>query len=228
MILSSVASDVTPLKRLVDSYRLRVVALDQSIPEIAHGRVDFQVRRGVCDAVRYLYENGHRRIALLSSPPKVFFRKEVRKGYEEGLENCGLDYREEYEILSVAERELSGGEIYEFENGKLCAEKLLALSPRPTAVICVNDITAAGLIRRLRELGVQVPEDLSVVGIDNSSFARMVTPALTTIDQSPFEAGFMVAGTLIDAISENRPFSGKIAITPRIVVRESVKRIGIF
>ena len=225
VILSSVASDIIPIKKLADTYRLRVVGLDQSIPEITHAKVDFHIRKGVMDAIRYLYENGHRRIALLSSPPRIFFRKEVRKGYEDGLQACGLPYREDYELFSATERELSGGEIYEFENGKLCADKLLALDPRPTAVICINDITASGLIQRLGERNVSVPDELSVIGIDNSFFARMVSPPLTSIEQSPFEAGFLVAAALIDAITENRAFTGRIDVEPRLVIRNSVKPI---
>lgn len=225
VILSTVTTDLAPLKVLIDSYRLRVIGLDQSIPELTHAHVDFQVRRAARDAVGYLARCGHRQIALVSSPVHTYSRKEVLRGYRDGLAEAKLDAIASFELFANTETELQSGEIYEFENGRLFAEKLLSLSPRPTAVLCVNDITAAGVLQRLGELGVNVPEDLSVMGLDNSSVSRLVSPALTTVDQSPFEAGMRVALSLIDALTADVPPREKITIEPRIVVRNSVRKL---
>lgn len=225
VILSSVTTDLAPLKALIDRYRLRIVTLDQSAPELTQGQVDFQVRRGAHEAVSFLCEAGHRRIALVSSPMHTFSRKQVRRGYREGLLAHGITPDESLEFFATAESELQSGEIYEFENGRLLADRLLSLPERPTAVLCVNDITAAGLLQRLGELKIAVPADLSVMGIDNSSVSRMVSPALTTVDQSPFEAGMRVALSLIDAVTADLSPRETITVEPRIVVRNSVQKL---
>ncbi len=225
VILSTVTTNLSPLKRLADAYRLRVMALDQSIPELTLGHVDFQVRRAAKDAVLFLAEYGHRRIALVSSPAHTYSRKEVLRGYRDGLTQADIKFDPTYELIATTETELQSGEIYEFENGRLFAEKLPELSPPPTAVLCINDITAAGVVQRLNELNISVPGDISVMGLDNSSVSRMVSPALTTVDQSPFEAGMQVAVSLIDAISADAPPRETISIEPRIVVRNSVQKL---
>ncbi len=225
VILSSVTTDLLPLKRLIDQYRLKVIALDQSMPQLSGARVDFQIRRAAFDAVCYLNECGHHRIALLSSPARIYSRKEVRRGYREALAACNLPFDETLELIATTETELASGEIYEFENGRLLANKLLALPERPTAVLCVNDITAAGVLQQLSESNVNVPGDVSVMGLDNSSISRMVSPSLTTVDQSPFEAGMRVALSLIDAMTEDRAPHETIEITPRLVVRNSVRKL---
>lgn len=225
VILSTVTSDLESLKKLADSYKLRVIALDQSIPELTHGHVDFQMRAAARDAVSYLIRCGHRKIALVSSPAHTYSRKEVLRGYREALKNAEIDHDPRFELIATTETELQSGEIYEFENGRLLADKLAELSPRPTAVLCINDITAAGVLQRLSEQKISVPDEISVMGIDNSSVSRMVSPALTTVDQSPFEAGLRVALSLIDAITADAPPREKITVEPRIVVRNSVRKL---
>lgn len=225
VILSSVSTNLSTLKGLMRSHQLRVVTLDQSMPEITSGCVDFQVRRGARDAVCYLSECGHKRIALLSSPAKLYSRKQVRRGYREGLSACGLPQDDTLEFFATAETELASGEIYEFENGRLLADKILELPDPPTAVLCVNDITAAGVLQRLSERGVRVPDDISVMGMDNSSVSRLVAPALTTVDQFPFEAGMRIALSLIDAMTAGQAPHECVEITPRIVVRQSVRKL---
>lgn len=223
VILSSVAAACAPIKRLCDRYGLKVMALDQSLSGVSLCLVDFQVRRAAQMAVRYLFDCGHRRIALVTSPPKLFSRKEVLRGFRDGVASCDIPAEDAPEIASSTERELLRGEVYEFENGKLLADKVLALSPAPSALLCVNDITAAGVIQRLHERGVRVPEDISVMGMDNIALARMISPALTTVDQYPFEAGLRAANALLDAVTTGRKPEKTIEIEPRIVNRASVQ-----
>lgn len=225
VILSGITTDLPPLKRLIEQHRLKVIALDRPLPELSAARVDFQFRKAAFDAVCYLNECGHRRIALLSGPTRIYSRKEVRHGYREALADCNLPFDESLELIATAETELEGGEIYEFENGKLLADKLLALRERPTAVLCANDITAAGVLRRLSESNVDVPGDISVMGLVNSSFSQMISPRLTAVDQSPFEAGMRATLSLIDAVLEDRTPDETIVITPQIVVHSSVRKL---
>ncbi len=225
VILSTVATDLTPLKALIDAYHLRVIALDQPLPELTVAHVDFQARLAANAATSYLIECGHKNIAFISSPVRTHSRKEVLRGYREALLEARIERIPELELFANIENELQSGEIYEFENGKLLADKLLELPNRPTAALCVNDITAAGVLQRLAERKISVPEEISVIGLDNSSVSRMVSPALTTVDQSPFEAGMRVALSLIDSLCEDTAPRETIVIEPKIVVRNSVQKL---
>ena len=225
VIISSVSRDLSAAKQLIETYQLRVASLDQAIPEITGLHVDFQVRRAAREAVRFLIGQGHRRIALISAPAHTFSRKEFILGYRDALNEAALPLRPELELISNTEIELESGQVYEFENGKMLANKLANLEERPSAVLCVNDITAAGVLRRLGELNLRVPDDISVMGVDNTAVSHMVTPPLCTVEQSPFEAGTRVANALIDAIRDESAPRTTISITPIVVSRSSVKTI---
>ncbi len=222
IILSSVSPTHEQLRDFCRPGGLRMVALDQRLEDLPHGAVDFQVKAGVKMALRYLAGCGHRRIALLSSPPTVYSRRQALEGYREALAAYNLPHEPAYELISHLEAELGGGVIYEFENGRLLAERLLALPERPTAAFCANDMTAAGLLQRLSELSVSVPGDLSVMGFDNIALAGMLSPALATVDQSPYEAGLRAAAALIDVIEQGGD-DPHITITPRLIPRASVR-----
>lgn len=226
VLLSAVAKHLNPIKTLSETYGLKIIALDQSIPELTVSQVDFRVRQAAREAVHYLCKNGHRRIALISSPANTYSRKELLKGFREGLSECNLQADATLELLSNTETELQDGEIYEFENGKLMAEKLTRLPERPTAVLCVNDITAAGVLQKLNQLHIRVPKDISVMGIDNSFISRMMTPPLTTVDQAPFETGRRVALLLIDSITKDLPPRETICVEPHIIERSSVQNLN--
>lgn len=225
VILATCTTDPDALKRLFHPDGPCVVALDQPIPDLAQSYVNFQTKSAAKQATSFLIEHGHRRIALISSPVRTHSRKEVLRGYRSALLEADIPTNPNLELFASIETELQSGEIYEFENGKLLADRLLALSERPTAVLCVNDITAAGVIQRLSERGISVPSDLSVMGIDNTSISRIVSPALTTVDQSPFDAGMKLAFSLIDALCSDSSPREVITIEPRIVMRNSVQTL---
>ena len=224
IILSSVSHNHNSLQSLIGRGGFRIMALDQQLENISHGSVDFQVKTGALMAMQYLIESGHRKIALLSSPPTVFSRREALRGYRQAFVDFNIPHSPVFELFSDREQELGQGGIYEFENGRLLADRLLALSDRPTAAFCVNDMTATGVLQRLSELGVSVPDDISVMGFDNIALSRMVSPALATVEQSPYEAGVRVGEALIDYIELGAP-DRMITIEPYVVKRASVKCI---
>lgn len=225
IILSAITTDLAVLKTLIERHRLCVAAPDQSIPELAHCFIDFNIRRAAHDAVRYLAFCGHSRIALISSPTRTYFRKELLRGYRDGLLDCGLAPDSTLELISTVECEPENGEIYEFENGRLMADKLTALHERPTAVLCADDMTAAGVLQRLSEQQLNTPAEISVMGMGNSSIAKMLSPALTTVDLSPFDAGMRLTRALIEAEKNDGVPVKTVTVEPRIVERASVQNL---
>jgi len=114
-----------------------------------------------------------------------------------------------------------GSGAYEFRNGRDIATQIAALTKLPHAVFAVNDMTAIGIIQKLSELSVRVPEDISVAGFDNIETASMVTPSLTTADQRAYEAGFHAVNMLIDDIEEVPQRTPPFSVTPSFIERSS-------
>jgi LacI family transcriptional regulator len=138
---------------------------------------------------------------------------ERRGGYQEGLAEHGVTLAPEYDMEGA----------YTFESGFACAEKLMRMNPRPTAIFAANDEMATGVLQAARHAGVKVPEELSVVGFDDFQLAERVWPALTTVHTPTREVGRMAALKLIRAgrETEEPPPPEPDRTVPYLVVRES-------
>ena len=128
-------------------------------------------REAVRDAVTYLINGGHRRIALIEGPEGFTSPKERRAGFEEAMALGGLE---------VDERLVRPGS-YTFESGVDAAKKLLALKERPTAIFACNDEMAIGAMISCRRSGLLIPSDMSIVGFDDTPLSSHVWPSLTTV-----------------------------------------------
>jgi DNA-binding LacI/PurR family transcriptional regulator len=124
-------------------------------------------------ATRHLVELGHRRIAMISGPDHVLCCRARQDGYRAALEGAGLSI----DPSLVVRAELSR------EGGYAAATSLLARPDRPTAVFASNDLQALGVYQAAREVGLRIPDDLSVVGFDDLPVVAWVDPPLTTVHQ---------------------------------------------
>ncbi len=140
------------------------------------------------EMTRYLASEGHRRIAFIKGHPKHKAVGNRFKGYRDGLEQSGLEFAEEL----VIDGDNSIG------SGATAAEELLDLANAPTAVFAANDDMAAGVVRVAIQRGIRIPDDLSVAGFDDSSLAKQITPALTTVRQPLLEMAERAASFLIE------------------------------
>jgi LacI family transcriptional regulator len=132
-------------------------------------------REACGDIARHFIELGHREIGVISGPLVQTAARERQLGFNAALAEAGIELRPE----NVFEGD------WTFESGLAGARKLMASPHRPTAVYAGNDRMGAALIKVAIQSGLRVPQDVSVVGFDDSYFARMLTPALTTITR-PF------------------------------------------
>jgi LacI family transcriptional regulator len=119
---------------------------------------------------RHLLELGHRRIAMIEGPAHFRSAQERRAGFLSALSGSGLPL----------DLHLRDGD-YSFDSGLTAAASLLAMDTPPTAIFACNDIMAAAVVKTARDLGVAMPDRLSVAGFDDSDLASMISPALTTI-----------------------------------------------
>lgn len=99
------------------------------------------------------------------------------------------------------------------------------MKDRPTGYVCLNDMTALGAIKGFAASGLQVPQDVSVIGFDNIPFAKMSTPELTTVDQCIYCMGTMAAQFLIDNIQDPAKPQVSITLEPTIILRNSVRSL---
>ncbi len=176
-------------------------------------------------AVEYLIAMGHRNIAFLSSPLVIKSRSDNLEGYKQAHISHCIPVRQENIIVGNKEHEIEDG-LYEFENGKELANLFCKLKNRPTAIFTVNDLTAFGVIQQLATLGIAVPKDVSVMGFDNISIAKMVNPPLTTVAQPSFETGKIAGRLLAAALAGDASESGTVTkLEPSVVIRDSVKDI---
>lgn len=130
-------------------------------------------RDAVASIANYLVSLGHRRLGLIAGPPRLKSSAERRAGFLDALAAHGI---------SVPEHHIKQGD-YEFASGMSCAVEILSQPDRPTAIFASNDRMAAGVLKVAAQLGIHVPRQLSVVGFDDSVFASMLNPGLTTVNR---------------------------------------------
>lgn len=167
------------------------------------------------EAAEYLYSLGHRRIAYVGSEYVMYFSADRKEGYQNALRKNGLTLNPDDCIEINA---LSADEIGRFH-------KLLERRERPTAVVASDDILAVALMQTCIRMGLSVPEDLSVVSFNNSLFARMTSPQLTSIDVNARQLGMEAASQLISHIENPNLLATKIIVPHSMIVRGSCRKM---
>lgn len=148
-------------------------------------------REAVQAATRYLIEMGHRRIGLVAGPHGFQSAKVRREGFEAALREAGLKLPRSF----VADGQ------YTFDSGVEAASQLLDLVPRPTAIFACNDEMAAGVLHTAHVRGIRMPEQLSVIGFDDTPIAARVWPALTTVRWPIVSMGRSAALKLLSGVA---------------------------
>lgn len=170
--------------------------------------------------IGHLYNFGHRRIAVLkgqtfSSDTEIRFDTIMKAARKRNV-SIGPRLRGQLE-----------GELPSPEVGYAATKKLLATGAKFTALFAFNDVSAIGAIRALEEMGLRVPEDVSVLGFDDIYAAAFHNPALTTISQPLFEMGSIAAKILLDRLAgtSNDSEPSIVEVEPTLIVRHSTARV---
>jgi LacI family transcriptional regulator len=173
---------------------------------ITNIRVDYS--RGIAKVIDYLYTMGHRRIGFVGHHAILGPINERVKAVVEAVARIPT-----LEVRTAANADT-------LEGGRLATRTLLASGFQPTAIVCVNDFTAVGALRELRERGLRVPEDVSVTGFDNVKLSEFCCPALTTVHIPRDRVGHIMCDSLIARPSAAET-TAEIVIDPELVVRDS-------
>ncbi|WP_330288331.1 LacI family DNA-binding transcriptional regulator [Streptomyces sp. NBC_00576] len=168
--------------------------------------------QGGLAATRHLVELGHTRIASISGPSRMMCSRARVDGYRAALETAGLPV--DPALLKVGD--------FHHETGYRAGLELLRSPNRPTAVFAGNDLQALGLYEAARELGLRIPEDLSVVGFDDLPIARLVGPPLTTVRQPLMEMAETAAKLVLNLGKEDGTSGAtRVELATSLVVRNS-------
>ena len=221
IILSSVDENAD----IVEEYGkkgMKFVLLDQKITGMESTGINFDSRAGARMATEHLISLGHSRIAFATMPMTRWTRTEMHMGYRDALVLAGLGYDSRLVYERMPEK-LEAYADFELEAGKMIAESFLADGCPATAIVCINDMLAIGLIKTLKARGVRVPEAVSVFGFDDIPFAGTFEPSLSTVHYPAIETGRLAAMMLMDTLesgSGEMPVSMQLA--PSLVIRETV------
>jgi len=188
-----------------------VVVIGQPTRGIPVDTVRAHSRKGAADAVRHLHSAGRRQIALVNGPQHTAPGASRRLGYLDGLRACGL-LRDDA-LIEVAPD-------FMIEPGRAATESLLA-RVRPDAILCANDLLAAGALAALRAAGLEVPRDVALAGMDNSALCEVTWPTLTSVDLGSAERARLAAELLFERIENPELEPRVVGVEPRLVVRAS-------
>ncbi|SEF46836.1 transcriptional regulator, LacI family [Actinacidiphila yanglinensis] len=170
--------------------------------------------QGGLAATRHLLELGHRRIGVIAGPGGMMCSRARIDGYRAALETAGVDY----------DPDLVRSGDFHHEAGYAVGLELLRPADRPTAVFTGNDLQALGLYEAARELGLRIPEDVSVVGFDDLPLARWISPPLTTVRQPLNEMAEAAARLVLDLSRGKQPSTLRVDLATRLVERASSAR----
>lgn len=198
--------------------KVPIVLLNQPGLGETYTSIPIDYMRCYLKAVQHLRELGHRDVAFLAGRPAFSSISRRQKAFESAVNKCGLRLRPEC-ILSD---EMS------VEGGRAGMTRLLGVKPRPTALMATNDLMAVGVLQAAQEVGLRVPDDLSVIGFDDLPICEMLHPQLTTLSLSRHEIAAEAFSLLMQMVKEKSvaPLTAGHKIQPRLVVRASTAAIA--
>lgn len=210
LIISPIYSD-PEITELIAQLKIPVVLIGTAPQGLAVDNVHIDSSVGIRLAVAHLKERGRKRIGLLNGPLNTNPGRRRSEGFKKAIASHKLEI--EAEQIVVAEDFSSQG-----------AYTALAQSPQIEkfdALICGNDLMAAGAMKYLSEKNISVPQDMAIVGIDNTELASLIRPTLTSVDLLAEKRGEIAARLLLDRIANPDRAPKKIVVKPELIVRAS-------
>ncbi|ETT75698.1 LacI family transcriptional regulator [Paenibacillus sp. FSL R7-277] len=195
------------------SKHVPIVLVNGNLPRSGLHRIYTDEEEGAALATQHLLDLGHRRIGFLGGMEETSTTQVKLKSVRMKLKERGLTLRKDWVMFHD----------FSIEGGRTLMDRMLEQEERPTAVLCVNDFTAIGALKSATQHGLKIPEDLSIVGFDDSPLSRAVIPELTTVSQNTNQLGELSVEMLHELISGGNPRK-RTVLQPKLVVRDSTAR----
>ena len=190
-----------------------VMLVDEQIPGLELPAIVCDSRRGAREVAGHVLDQGHRRLAVIGGPAALWTSQQRLAGYREAFAGAGID-PDRVPVHYGDYRQASGSKL---ARNALCETD----GPRPTALLCANDLMAIGAIEACRELDLRVPEDVSIVGFDDLPLSSLLTPRLTSVRQPAHDMGFQAASVLLDRL-DGTPIEPIPPLPVSVELRDSV------
>lgn len=175
-----------------------IVLIDRKIQGVVCDSVLVDNEQAASDALKLLYEKGHRNIGIIGGPEEISTAQERMKGYCKTMEELNLPVRESLIVHGD----------YTIQGGVKAMETLVQKNPDMTAVFITNYEMTMGAVIGLNELGIRIPEEISLVGFDNLPFARACNPKLTIVSQPTEKIAEATAGIMLERLEHAGNESG--------------------
>ncbi|SMC23882.1 transcriptional regulator, LacI family [Clostridium acidisoli DSM 12555] len=173
-------------------------------------------KEGAYEATNFLIKSGHKEIAIIEG--KIGFKSSIDR--KDGFINALIDNK-----MQIKNEYFIDGN-YDVESGFSAMEKLLNLPKVPTAVFCSNDDMAVGAMKAIQKSGFSVPNDISIIGFDDSIFCNYVTPALTTVRKLSRKISIVGGQKLLEILDHSDTNGEKIYIDTELIIRDSVSKLA--
>jgi LacI family transcriptional regulator len=191
-----------------------LIVLNREIEEDDIMNILSNDREGSRQAVQYLIDCGHTDIGIIEGTPSFKSTQMRKEGYLSALMDNHYPILQEYSVPGN----------YDMESGYKGIERLLSLKRPPTAVFCSNDDMAIGAMNAVYAHGLRVPEDISIVGFDDSGFAQFTTPGLTTVKRPVEQISYLGAKNILSLVSGEEVKLEKVYVNTKLTIRHSVKK----
>ncbi len=183
---------------LLEHLRFRSVPLvfvdvGPRVPRVSNIRINYQ--HGIRQAVQHLAALRHEKIGFITGPLNLRSAKARKDAFEESMREIGMPLTAEWMIEGN----------HTMEGGMNALARLATLQSRPTAVMCSNDVTAVGVMRGAFDLGISVPQDLSVIGFDDVRLTQFMIPPLTTVRMSQTDLAKLAFQALLTEVERDVP-----------------------
>lgn len=199
------------LLKPLQEHSLAITLIARDHPELGASCVRVHDLDGGRLAAEHLLRLGHRRLAVLAENERVTSSGERVRGFVETAASFGVELPPDH--IAVCDHKI--------EDGYRRAKAMLQLAGQPTGLFCCNDLLAIGALQAIRELGLRVPEDCSVVSFDDTILARVTDPPLTVIAQPIEEMGRLAVDLVVQDLSGQDDPARRMVLPPELVVRGS-------
>ncbi len=192
-----------------------VVVMDWGPMLFASDKIQDNSLRGGYLAAKYLIDCGHKEVGCITGP-LIKHQAQMRyEGYKRAVIEAGLSFNANWIVESN----------FECEGGYQAFKKMIERGPLPSSIFVSNDMMAMGVLNAANELGIEVPEQLSIIGYDDIHIAKYMSPSLTTIHQPKHSLGQAAVETLLRKLNEKTQETQVVQLEPTLVERMSVKSL---
>jgi len=202
-----------PFVRMVSDKGLPVVMIDNYFDNANISTVIADNIGGAFYAVEYIIRTGHKKIAYLAGLPERYSFKQREQGFRQAMKKYNLPIDERFVIFNEKDDQTLDW-----------TKKILSYETKPDAIFCCNDITALLAINMLKDSGLRVPDDVSVMGFDNIDIAEHFIPSISTVDLKKQDMGIIAARKLINTINQKDTAIENIVFPTTLIIRDSTKK----